>query len=157
MEHKTAIFQPWYNVTTAKPKSKSCKSKEGNRNKKTTFPATNNSFMDSAIVIVPLADVEMKIKDGYRYVNFSEVNRNEVLRGHVMKAVVKGNYYTDFALDGGRLTSKSLCKDESCNKKSLKLKLVADEHILNKLDADPEFAVMEHRLGLYYSQLEYTL
>ena len=104
--------------------------------------AKNDSFLGSAIVIVPLEDVLEKIEDGYRYVNFSEVDENEVMRGNVIQAVVEGNYYTDLVLGGGQLTSKSLCEDDSCNKKSTQFEFVANESIQMKLDSQPEYAVM---------------
>ena len=138
------FFNHGINVTAAKPKAKECRIPK----KQKPFAAKNISFAGSDIVIVPLADVQLKIKDGYSYVNFSEVKKNEALRGDVIKAVVQGNYYSDLVLGGGQLASKSLCKDESCNKKSFKFKLVADEHISNRLDAEPEYAVMELRLGV---------
>ena len=90
----------------------------------------------------------MKIKDGYSYVKFSEVDKDEALRGNVIQAVVEGHYYSDLVLDGGQLISKRLCDDESCSKKSFNFELVADQHIPNRLDGQPEYAVMKLSLGL---------
>ena len=111
--------------------------------KSSSVIAKHTFFQGSAIIILPMLEVPEKIKDGYQYVNFSAIDEDKVLKGKVMKAIIRKNYYSELKLDGGQLTSKRFCKDDSCNKKMIKVELVADKDISDMLAHQPQYAILE--------------
>ena len=94
---------------------------------------------------MPVSDVQKKIEDSYRLVKFSEVNDAGDRRGKVIQTVVEQNYYTNLKLDGGRLSLRILCEDNSCDKKSMTFELKAGKYNSNQLGPQPQYAVMSGR------------
>ena len=94
---------------------------------------------------MPVSDVQKKTEDGYRLVKFSEVNGAGDWRGKVIQTVVEKNYYTNLKLDGGELSLRRLCEDNSCDKKSITFELKPGKYISNQLGPQPQYAVMAGR------------
>ena len=92
-----------------------------------------------------MVDVQKKMKDGYRLLKFNEVNDEDSLRGKMIQTVVEKKYYSNLKLDGGQLSSKRLCKDDSCDKKLITFVFKFNEYISNKLSPQPQYAVMTGR------------
>ena len=73
---------------------------------------------------------------------FDEVDDGGALGGIVAQHIIDNNYYTDLKLDKGQITSKRLCDDATCDKRSIKFELVPDPNELIRLGGVPQYAVM---------------
>ena len=87
-------------------------------------------------------DVAKKAKDGYRLVKFDDVNDKGGLRGKVMQTLVEKNYYNQLKLDGGQITLKRLCKDDSCNKESTRFELQSGKNSSIQVGSRARYAAM---------------
>ena len=106
---------------------------------------THTFCVVSAVSIIDVVDVEKYKKKGWRLVKFDEVDDGGAMGGMVAQHIIDNNYYSDLKLDGGQLTSKRLCDDYSCDKRSIKFELVPDTHQSHKLGSPPQYAVMTGR------------
>ena len=91
---------------------------------------------------MPGTDVQKKIQDGYRIVKFSEVNDEGSLTAKAIQTLVEKNYYSDIKFEGGQVSSKRRCVEDTCTNKMITFVFEPGNFISQNLGHGSQYVAM---------------